>query len=99
MTSLHIHLLGDFYMEYDGELVTAVDSTRLQSLLVYLLLHSHALQPRHHIAFCFWPDSSERQARNNLRKTLHQLRHSLPQPLPEADDPYGHWLRINGRTV
>jgi DNA-binding SARP family transcriptional activator len=53
---------------------------RLQALLVYLLLHRQAPQPRQHIAFQFWPDSSEKQAHTNLRKLLFQLRNVLPDP-------------------
>jgi DNA-binding SARP family transcriptional activator len=30
------------------------------------------------VAFLFWPDVSEDQARNNLRQALHQLRRALP---------------------
>jgi DNA-binding SARP family transcriptional activator/predicted ATPase len=63
---------------YGDEPVTAVNSARLQSLLAYLVLHRAAPQSRQHLAFRFWPDSTEAQARNNLRQALHQLRHALP---------------------
>ena len=63
---------------YDGAPVPALSSGRLQSLLAYLLLHRDAPQPRQHLAYLFWPDATEIQARNNLRQTLHQLRHALP---------------------
>lgn len=43
---------------------------RLQSLLAYLLLHRFTPQARQHVAFTFWPDSSEAQALTNLRKQL-----------------------------
>jgi DNA-binding SARP family transcriptional activator/predicted ATPase len=78
MPTLHVHLLGDFYIGYGDEPVTAINDTRLQSLLAYLLLHRHARQSRQHIAFLLWPDSNEFQARANLRKTLHHLRRKLP---------------------
>ncbi len=78
MPTLHVHLLGDFYIRYGDETVTAINDTRLQSLLAYLLLHRHARQSRQHIAFLLWPDSNESQARANLRKTLHHLRRQLP---------------------
>jgi DNA-binding SARP family transcriptional activator len=35
-------------------------------------------QPRAHLAALLWPDSSEAQARTNLRKRLHELRRALP---------------------
>ena len=78
MTSLQIHLLGDFTLKHDGELITAVISRRLQSVLAYLLLQNSTPQLRHYLAYQLWPDSTERQARNNLRKALHQLRRALP---------------------
>jgi DNA-binding SARP family transcriptional activator len=52
----------------------------MESLLAYLLLHRDAPQPRQHLAFVLWPDSTERQARTNLRHLLHNLRRALPDP-------------------
>ena len=51
---------------------------RAESLLAYLLLHRDAPQPRQRLAFLLWPDSSEAQARTNLRHVLHTLRRALP---------------------
>ena len=78
MQILVVKLLADFHLTYDGAPVTTVNQPRLQSLLAYLLLHRNAQVPRHHLAFTFWPDTKESQARNNLRQMLHQLRHTLP---------------------
>jgi predicted ATPase/DNA-binding SARP family transcriptional activator len=89
--TLEIHLLGGFRLAYEGKLVEAFSSLRLQSLLGYLVLHRHMPQPRHQLAFLFWPDSSEAQARTNLRRELHQLR----QALPEAE----RFLRIDAATL
>jgi DNA-binding SARP family transcriptional activator len=82
MMTLHIQLLGDFQLRYGDQVVTTINQPRLQSLLAYLLLHRHAPQARHHLAFTFWPDIQEAQARNNLRQMLHQLRHALPTATP-----------------
>ncbi len=54
-------------------------SKRLQSLLAYLVLHRQTPQPRQQIAFLLWPDSSEGQARTNLRRSLHTLRQVFPE--------------------
>lgn len=35
-------------------------------------------QPRQHLAFLLWPDSTEAQARANLRRALHDLHQLLP---------------------
>jgi predicted ATPase/DNA-binding SARP family transcriptional activator len=80
LPALEIHILGDFRLVYAGQLVTSVSSPRLQSLLAYLVLHRAAPQSRRHLAFLLWPDSTEAQARTNLRYLLHQLRQALPAP-------------------
>jgi len=76
---LSVSLLGDFRIVYDQTPVTGVDTLRLQSLLAYLLLHRDAPQARAHLACLFWPDTTEGQARTNLRNLLHHLRHALPE--------------------
>ncbi|MCE7989272.1 MAG: hypothetical protein DYG89_49600 [Caldilinea sp. CFX5] len=86
---LAISLLGDFKLTYNcqsnngqsnvTELHT-VNTARLQALLGYLLLHRQAPQAREHLAFLFWPDTSEAQALTNLRNLLYKLRHALPTP-------------------
>jgi DNA-binding SARP family transcriptional activator len=78
MLQLHIRLLGEFSLAYGDAPLTTVNTLRLQSLLAYLLLHQNAPQSRQHLAFLLWPDSSEYQARTNLRHVLHQIRHALP---------------------
>jgi DNA-binding SARP family transcriptional activator len=77
MPTLHIRLLGSFHILYGEAPVPGVDSPRLQALLAYLLLHRDAPQPRAHLSYLFWLDSTESQARANLRKYLHHLRRSL----------------------
>jgi DNA-binding SARP family transcriptional activator len=80
--TLNIRLLGEFSLDHDGTPITGVRTLRLQSLLAYLLLHRDAPQSRAHLAFQFWPDSAEPQARTNLRTLLHRLRRALPDALP-----------------
>jgi DNA-binding SARP family transcriptional activator len=75
---LHIRLLGDFSLASGEEPVAGVNTPRPQALLAYLALHREAPQARQQLAFRFWPDTTEAQARNNLRQTLHVLRHALP---------------------
>ena len=81
MTSrLDIHLLGGLRLFSEGQLLNGINSPRLQSLLAYLVLHRDVPQPRQRMAFLLWPDTSEDQARTNIRKTIHFLRHALPDP-------------------
>jgi DNA-binding SARP family transcriptional activator/predicted ATPase len=77
--TMHITLLGSFCLLYDETPVTTIKTNRLQSLLAYLVLHRDAPQHRSHLAYRFWLDSTEAQARTNLRNLLHQLRQALPE--------------------
>ena len=78
--TLQLELLGHFQLRH-GEAPVALASGHSQALLAYLALYRHTPQPRQRVAAHFWPDSSETQARTNLRRELHHLK----QVLPEAD--------------
>ncbi len=90
---LHIRLLGDFGLVNGDEPVSRVNTPRFQSLLAYLILHQDAPLLRQRLAFLYWPDSSETQARNNLRQMLHGLRLALPSfdALLYADTQVVQW--------
>ncbi|MFV8834150.1 FAD-binding protein [Aquisalimonas sp. APHAB1-3] len=77
---LTIRLLGEQQVMVDGVSVEALHAPRTLGLLGYLVLHAGIPQMRQHVAGLFWPDSSEGQARTNLRRELHHLRASLPEP-------------------
>jgi predicted ATPase/DNA-binding SARP family transcriptional activator len=93
MPTLHIRLLGDFSLLYSDQQVTSLNTTRLRSLVAYLVLHRDVPQQRQHLAFLFWPDATEAQARNNLRQLLHQLRQAFPdvEHFLFADAHILHW--------
>jgi DNA-binding SARP family transcriptional activator len=74
---IEIHLLGNFSLSYDNVPLIGF-SDRQQSLLAYLLLNLEHPQSRQQIAFLFWPDSSDKQAKTNLRQLLYHLRQSWP---------------------
>jgi DNA-binding SARP family transcriptional activator len=76
--TVRIQLFGGFDLSCDGTSLAGAISERLQSLLAYLLLHRDAAQSRQHLAFLFWPDSPDSQARTNLRRVIHELRQVLP---------------------
>ncbi|NJD59724.1 MAG: 6-hydroxy-D-nicotine oxidase [Anaerolineae bacterium] len=71
-------MLGEFHIKYGETSLHDVNTPRLQSLLAYLLLRRGISQSRAHLAYIFWPDTTEAQARTNLRNLLHQLRKVLP---------------------
>ncbi len=75
---LHLHLLGGV-RAFVGDTATTLDSARLQALLARLVLHAGVPQPRAHLAFLFWPETTDSQARTNLRQLLYDLRLALPQ--------------------
>jgi len=75
---LSVSMLGGMCVQVDGVPVVGVDTARLQALLAYLVLHRGERHTRAHIAYAFWPDTSESQARTNLRNLLHYLRKGLP---------------------
>jgi hypothetical protein len=77
---LHISLLGEFSLRHN-EQTLSLDTPSYQSLLAYLVIHAHRHHSRQQLAFQFWPDSNESQARTNLRGALYILR----QTLPDAD--------------
>jgi DNA-binding SARP family transcriptional activator/predicted negative regulator of RcsB-dependent stress response len=77
---LRIQLLGGFSLFYGGKPVESINTPRIQSLLAFLLLNADIPQSRQHLAFLLWPETSESNARNNLRQFLHQLRRLLPDP-------------------
>jgi len=89
--ALRIRLLGDLEIRRGGEVLPPLESARAASLLAYLLPHRDAPQPRQRLAFLLWPDSTEAQARTNLRHLLHLLRRALP----DAD----RWLDVTLRTL
>jgi DNA-binding SARP family transcriptional activator/predicted ATPase len=90
---LHIQLFGTFRALYGDHLLETLSSPRLQSFLAYLLLHRGTPQPRQYVSFLYWPDSTESQARTNLRKLLYDLRQALPDPdtFLHADDQTIRW--------
>ena len=89
---LSIQLLGGFHLVHDGVRLAGFDSPRLQSFLAYLLLNRNAPQLRQQIAFLFYPDSTEVQARANVRGLLRDLRQAL------AASGFGSFLVADGQT-
>ena len=87
---LKVRLLGAVEIILDGRRLRAFNSLRLQRFLALIALRSDP-QHRARLAFELWPDSDERQARTNLRKLLHDLRHSLPD--------VGQFVEIHNETV
>lgn len=73
-----IRLFGAFRATAGSAPIPDLTAPRTQTLLAFLILHADTPQSRQHLAYVLWPDSTERQARTNLRKVIHQLRNTLP---------------------
>ena len=76
---LRVRLLGELGLDLGDRRLAALESARARSLLGYLLLHDDVPHARQRLAFMLWPESTETQARTNLRKTLHILRREAPE--------------------
>src|SRR6266545_2333080 len=92
-TRLEVRLLGAVEVILDGRRLGAFNTLRLQRFLALITLRRD-LQHRSRLAFELWPDSDERQARTNLRKLLHDVRHSLPDvgEFVEIDNEIVRWI-------
>ncbi|NJN82147.1 MAG: 6-hydroxy-D-nicotine oxidase, partial [Caldilineaceae bacterium] len=88
--TLRIQLIGGFRLLLDATPIR-IRSTRLQSLLTCLTLQRHAPISRQQLAFLFWPESTESQARTNLRQLLHHLH----QTVPDSE----HFLLDDGQSL
>ena len=78
---LRIHLLGHFRLTFNNQPVEGLQADRYQSLLAYLILCAQTPQPRAQVAGVFWPETTGKKAKTNLRRELHRFR----QILPDAD--------------
>jgi DNA-binding SARP family transcriptional activator len=90
---LRVRLLGTVEVILDGRPLRAFNSLRLQRALAVIAVRRD-LQHRSRLAFELWPDSNERQARTNLRKLIHDLRHSLPDTgeFVDIDNEIVRWI-------
>jgi predicted ATPase/DNA-binding SARP family transcriptional activator len=91
---LRIYLFGHLRVLVDEQPLKLAALPRTAPLWAYLLLRRAEVIPRDHLAYLLWPDSSEAEARANLRRHLHDLRRALP-PAPD-DRP---WLLADAGSV
>jgi len=89
---LEIRLFGRPQLHFNGVPLSLRIPRRAVSLLAYIALHSDEQLARDALAFLFWPDLPETEARSKLRSHLHYI----TQGLPRQDFP---WLLADKRTV
>jgi DNA-binding SARP family transcriptional activator len=73
---LKVKLFGQFDIQLNDAPVE-VPTRSAQSLLAYLLLNAGIAHRRVKLAGLFWPDTSESNARNNLRHALWRIRKAI----------------------
>jgi DNA-binding SARP family transcriptional activator len=74
MSHLVLSLLVPFQVTLDGQAVSGFKSTKVRALLAYLAIEAHRPHYRETLAGLLWPERPERDARNNLRTALANLR-------------------------
>lgn len=97
---LCVRLLGVVEVILDGRRLRAFNSLRLQRALALIAIRKD-LQHRSRLAFELWPDSTEGQARTNLRKLIHDLRQALPDigDFLEIDNEIVRWIATGPSEV
>jgi predicted ATPase/DNA-binding SARP family transcriptional activator/Tfp pilus assembly protein PilF len=76
-----LRLLGSFQLIHEGE-AAGFRSEKERALLAYLAMEADRPHSREALASLLWPELSADTAHNNLRVTLHRLRHLLGEPGP-----------------
>jgi DNA-binding SARP family transcriptional activator len=74
---LRIQLFGSFQVSAVDKPIARLQSERLQALLAYLVLRRDQSLSRQQLAVTFWPDTTDAQARTNLRTLIARLREAL----------------------
>jgi DNA-binding SARP family transcriptional activator len=82
MGTLNGTLFRILSVEYDGQVLSLLNSQKVRQLLAYMLLDPARAHSRERLAEALWSDKSTDQARKALRQTLWQL-----QSACEADPP------------
>jgi DNA-binding SARP family transcriptional activator/predicted ATPase len=102
MSRLTVSLLGPFQATLDGRPLDNFRTSKVQALLIYLLLHAleHADQGvgREGAMTLLWPEMPRKSAQVNMRQTLYHLR----QAIPDVDDKNGEpvpFILSNRQTV
>ena len=85
MTSLTLTLLGGFQAVVNGQTLR-FPTGKIRALMAYLAIEQGRPHRREVLAVLLWPDLPDRQARGNLRLSLHRLRQTLDKASPVLSD-------------
>ena len=74
-------MLGKFSAYQDNQLIKHWPNCKSKQLFKYLVLHRGVPTHKEVLMDLFWPNLSEKSARNNLNVSICGLRNNLPRPL------------------
>ena len=93
---LQVRLLGQFDVQRDGAPIS-IPSRLAQSLFAYLILTAGTAHRREELAGLLWPDTTDENARRNLRQELWRLRKAIESSAPGRGVP--HFLLVDEITI
>jgi DNA-binding SARP family transcriptional activator len=86
-------------VEYDGEPLEGLETSKVQELLSYLLIHRNRPRPREALAALLWEDAATEKSRKYLRQTLWHLQSALKSQDAAAGDRIllveENWVQLN----
>ena len=94
MGHLTLSMFGTFEAVLGGQPIIHFRSSKVQGLLIYLVMTSAQAHSREALAALFWPEESEKTAKHNLRQSLFRLRKLLDET--NATTPF---LLVNRSSV
>ena len=74
MARLTMSFLGTIQVTLNQQPITHFRSSKNQGLLAYLALQAGKAFTREVLVTLFWPEQTDKNARNNLRQALYRLR-------------------------
>jgi DNA-binding SARP family transcriptional activator/predicted ATPase len=86
MPQLALQFLGTFQVAHHGRVLTNFHGEKVRALLIYLAMEHGRAHRRETLANLLWEEMNPTQSRNNLRKALHHLRHTLDTAHPGLSD-------------
>jgi DNA-binding SARP family transcriptional activator len=76
---IQVKLLGQFSLIYNNTVMNMFNTERLQVLVAYLCLHYDLVLSRQQVAVQLWPETTDTEAKANLRRRIHDLKRLFPE--------------------
>lgn len=94
MSQLHLALLGSFQATVGNAEPIHFRSNKDRALLAFLAVEADKPHGRNTLAALLWPETSDANARSNLRFTLSSLRHAIGD-----HDAEPHYLSVSPESI